>query len=378
MVSILYVVDSIMSGGVEYQLLELTRNLDRQTFSPTIVCLYGERAGRSLHFLPMFEEANIPVLNLDLDWSTKSKLQAIHQIAKIVRELSPDIVQAENYHSNLLTRLSRPLWHTSSLLLATLRTAQTPKQQRYDFASQWLFRGIVCNGTGQYDSLIDNVKVKKSKVHHIPNGVNIERFQQNQFVNPYIELGYDPRHTLLMVGRITHLKSPHILAEAVGLLVKDGKWNPDDKVFIIGEMQATDTEWQDKLDYMVNKYQLSDIVIQLPQTNNIAGFYQYASVTVLASLSEGLPNVVLESIASGTPCIVSKAANNDGVIEQGYNGWIVKTGDPQSLARAIEEALFTSEEKLITMKSNCMEKANHYSMKRMVQAFQDLYTELLS
>ncbi len=378
MVSILYVVDSIMSGGVEYQLLELTRNLDRQNFSPTVICLYGERAGRSLHFLPMFEEANIPVINLDLDWSIKSKLQAIHKIAKIVRDTSPDIVHAYNYHSNLLTRLSRPLWRSSAKLLATVRNAQTQKQRFYDVVSQWLYNGIICNSKEPYNSLIQIDKIPPSKIHRIPNGVAMYRFRNPSPTNPYTELGYTPRQTLLMIGRITQQKSPHILAEAIGLLVDKGQWNLEDKVFIIGEMQASDAQWQEKLDAVIKDYRLQDIVIQLPQTSNITSFYQYADVTILASLWEGLPNVVLESLASGTPCIVSEGANRDHLIEQGKNGWVVKTGDSQSLSETIEKVMLLSKDHVLNMEVICRAKAEEYSMERMVEAYQTLYTELLS
>ena len=48
MLRILYCTDTLTAGGIERQLTELATHLDRIRFDPQVICLYGERAGRSL------------------------------------------------------------------------------------------------------------------------------------------------------------------------------------------------------------------------------------------------------------------------------------------------------------------------------------------
>ncbi len=108
MIRLLYVTDALMRGGVETQLLNLVTRLDRRRFEPHVVCLYGPRA-RELHFDRHLKEAGIPVYCLDRTWGMWEKARILQQLAALTRKVRPHIIQAENYHANLLARLLRPL-----------------------------------------------------------------------------------------------------------------------------------------------------------------------------------------------------------------------------------------------------------------------------
>ena len=133
---------------------------------------------------------------------------------------------------------------------------------------------------------------------------------------------------------------------------------------------------QDRLEAAISHYGLSATVEQFPQTSQPQTFYHAADFTVLASLWEGLPNVALESLAAGRPVIISEAANAAEVITQGVTGWIVKTGDVESLANAIRIALNTSPEAMSTMRIACVSRAGDFAMAKMVAAYESLYERL--
>jgi glycosyltransferase involved in cell wall biosynthesis len=65
-------------------------------------------------------------------------------------------------------------------------------------------------------------------------------------------------------------------------------------------------------------------------------WYRSADLLVLPSRSEGVPNVLLEAAACGTPCIASRVG---GIPEVVHSGALVPPDDPTALARQVREVL---------------------------------------
>ena len=371
---ILYVTDLLLAGGIERQLTELVIRLDRSRFEPHILCLYGPRTGRSLHFAEQLQAANIPVHVLDLTPSPAAKLRGLLLIAWETWKLHPHVLHAVNYHSNLLSRLARLMLPPRTRLLGSLRTEATAKQLLYERVSGWACWRIVCNSPHLQRQLIDQAHISASKVDYIPNGIDTDRFASSPDPALSQQLRTNASAVLAMFGRISEQKSPYLLAQAVGLLTEQGQWPANARVLIVGERESV--VQQTWLEAAISHHGLSAIVEQFPQTSQPQTFYHAADFTVLASLWEGLPNVALESLAAGRPVIISEAANAAEVITQGVTGWIVKTGDVESLANAIRTALNTSPEAMSTMRIACVARAGDFAMAKMVAAYESLYARL--
>jgi glycosyltransferase involved in cell wall biosynthesis len=373
MLRILYCTDSLMSGGIERQITELITRLDRSRFEPEVICLYGERAGRSTHFVPRLLDVGVPVHLLDLGWSPGDKVRGWASIIRLTWRLRPHILHAYNYHSNLLTRLARPFLPYSVPLIGSMRGEYTSKQLLYERISQWACAVIVCNSPHLQRQLTETARIPEQKVRFIPNGVDTERFACNP--NPALsaELRRDASRVLLMFGRISEQKSPHLLAQALGVL-KQREQLLDIRVLIVGERESTD--YQAKLDEAIQQYRLNRIVRQYEQTPQPEAFYHAADVVVLATLWEGMPNVALEALAAGRPVAISEAANAGGVIEHGVTGWVVRTGDVEHLAETLHEVLKLPGEALAAMRPACLRRAEDFAMTRMVERYQSLYERL--
>lgn len=66
--------------------------------------------------------------------------------------------------------------------------------------------------------------------------------------------------------------------------------------------------------------------------------YAAADVFVLASRSEGRPNVVAEALASGLPVISTHLEGVQGMVEDGHNGWLVPVDDAARMTSALDQA----------------------------------------
>jgi len=73
---------------------------------------------------------------------------------------------------------------------------------------------------------------------------------------------------------------------------------------------------------------------------NILGFIKSADLLVNPSLSEGLPNVVLEALASETPVIITNVGGHPEIVTDGINGYLV---EPKSISELSEKVLKLAE-----------------------------------
>jgi glycosyltransferase involved in cell wall biosynthesis len=308
---------------------------------------------------------NIPVYVLDLSWSIRDKLRGITEIARLVWHIRPHVVHMVNYHSNLLVRLARPLLPSSSRLLGSVRVEYTGKQLLYENLSGWLCSEIVCNSP--------HLQRKVRGALLISNGVDSQRFSANPDPELRSRVAPHAECVFLMLGRISRQKAPHLLVEAIGGI----EMLPQNvTVLVVGECDDR-VEWE-RFQASIERYNLRDVVNQFPATVAPEAFYHAADVTVLPSLWEGCPNVILESLAAGRPVIVSEAANAAGLVQHGVNGWVHPTGDVRLLAATLEVVAELSTSELRAMGSACRATAAAFPIWKMVQAYEELYGRLIA
>lgn len=94
-------------------------------------------------------------------------------------------------------------------------------------------------------------------------------------------------------------------------------------------------------EYMVAKTGIEDLVIlrdPLPH-DKITEWLRSLDLFVLPSISEGCPNILMEALACGTPCIATRTGANEELIEDRVSGLIVPWGDSEALAGALGELI---------------------------------------
>ncbi len=85
---------------------------------------------------------------------------------------------------------------------------------------------------------------------------------------------------------------------------------------------------------------LGDRVAFLGHREDVAAVYRAADLFAFASRREGRPNVVLEAMASGLPCVVHRLPGiTDDLVEDGVSGRLVEVGDGDGLAAGLAEAV---------------------------------------
>ncbi|MBI5761253.1 MAG: glycosyltransferase [Planctomycetales bacterium] len=177
--------------------------------------------------------------------------------------------------------------------------------------------------------------IEADKIDVIPRGVDRTIFRPGDRAAARTRFGLPTdRPVLIAVGRLVPVKGFDVLVNACGELVRRGV---PVSCHILGGGELRDT-----LANQIRQLQLNDHVTLhgSQDQSRLADWYRAADLTVLTSHSEGIPNVLLESIASGTPFVATSVG---GVPEIADADWhrLVPPNDPARLADAIQERLNT-------------------------------------
>ena len=128
-------------------------------------------------------------------------------------------------------------------------------------------------------------------------------------------------------------KNQKLLINAFSDLAKDF---PDYTLIIYGEGSLRN----ELENYIISKGLQSKVVLPGVK-NNIQEYIKDASLFVLSSDYEGIPNALIEAMAIGLPCVSTDCSPGGAreLIADGENGTIVECGNPQMLAKAMELVL---------------------------------------
>jgi teichuronic acid biosynthesis glycosyltransferase TuaC len=170
----------------------------------------------------------------------------------------------------------------------------------------------------------------------IANGVDRTRFSpadDERVVALRRERGLDPaKKHLVFVGRLHPVKGLRHLIKALHLLKLDHALHFHTVLVGDGEERGIVTK-------MIGDFGLTDAVTLAGEVahTDVPAWLQVADVFCLPSLSEGMPNVVLEAQACGTPVVASNVGALPDIVSSDC-GILVPAGDARSLAGALADA----------------------------------------
>jgi len=369
---VLNVVPTLMCGGTENQFMALTRMLDRTRFDVEFACL--RRWGG---FVDELVERNIPLTEYPV--ATFRSVTAIRQQARLARHITRrhvDIVHAYNFYGNVFAtppaRLVAPVTIASIRDRAPYLTAMQKRLQRYacQFADC-----ILVNAAAVRDWLIGE-GYDASKIAVIRNGVDLSRFEASPASMPLRhELSIDARTPLVgVISRLTRLKGLEHFLEAAAIVRSRV---PDIRFVIVGETSPMDRGYLGELQRYAERCGVAQDVIFTGLRRDVPAVLSSLTVSVMPSLNEALSNVVLESMAAGAPTVATRVGGTPEAIVDGVTGLLVEPADSAALADAIVRLLHDRQLAAHLGRAARERIADHFSVKRMVCATEDLYVGLL-
>jgi glycosyltransferase involved in cell wall biosynthesis len=202
------------------------------------------------------------------------------------------------------------------------------------------------------------------KLHVLRNGVDMERFQPVDRDEARRRLGLPPgQRILLSVGLLIERKGHHIAIEAMTGL-------RDDLLVIIGSGPELA-----RLQKMAENLKVMDRVRFVEQVPNerLKDWYSAADALVLCSSREGWANVLLESMACGTPVVATDIPGTREVVSCPEAGMLMRNRNAISLVDAINAFFLTP-----TKRKNTRIYAGRYSWESTTKGQLELFETILT
>jgi len=166
---------------------------------------------------------------------------------------------------------------------------------------------------------------------------------------------------ILFVGRLELAKDPFLLIESFSLI---NKTYPDSHLIIIGEGQL-----KRKIFQQINELNLVGKVSLLERktSTELAHLMNICDLMLLTSAFEGMPMVVLESLACGLPVVATNVGENYLIVKDKVSGKLVSSREPKDIANAAVKILSSP-----PSASSCQKAVSFYSQENVLSF---LYSE---
>lgn len=249
------------------------------------------------------------------------KLKKYQQVRKIVKQTSPDVVlslpeEIGIFVIGALLGTGVPVYVSERNDPRTMPYKKITRMLRkclYPFAAGYIFQ------TGQAASFFSKRIQKKGIV--LPNPLDLSRVPE-----PH---SGQRRKVVVGAGRMDKQKNFPLLIDAFARFYKT---HPEYTLVLYGDgdLREALTEYAHS--------RLPESAVSLPgRESDLLNKMRDAALFVLSSDYEGMPNVLIEAMACGVPCVSTRCPSGgpEELIENGVNGVLVPVGDVAAMAKAM-------------------------------------------
>jgi glycosyltransferase EpsD len=272
-------------------------------------------------------------------------IKAYRQLKNIIKNEKYDIIHGHTPMGGILTRLcgKSQRKHGTRIMYTAhgfhfYKGASFINWLLYYPMEKWLSRYTdVLITINHEDYKLAKRKMKAKKIYYVP-GVGVDTAK---FANPTIDRELKRNElnipldsvVLISIGELNKNKNHQVIIKAI-------EKNKNDSLYYIicgqGHLEDCLTEFSKKAG-------IDNRVLLLGYRTDIIDLLHMADVFVFPSIREGLPVSLMEAMAVGLPCVVSKIRGNVDLIEHSKGGFLCNVNDVNEYVEAIERIVKNSE-----------------------------------
>ena len=361
---ITFLITSLSGGGSEGLSVNLANSLAKRGWEVNLIVLHMKN---SVYHERLNKNVNFVILD------TKHAVYSPYKLIKYLLTNKPKKILVFTYELTVITILIKKLLNLNITIIARNRNTMSHVQKRpgglwvklivnplvkifYSYADH-----IINQCEGMRNDLLTIYPEISQKTSVIYNPINsiIEEYAKTQDLANKSSQEY-----ILCVGRLDRQKAFHFAIEGFAKITQDF---PKLRLKIVGkgilenELKrcAAEHDVQSKVDFEGFK-------------KNMIPYYLDAEITLLTSLYEGFPNVLVESIALGTPIVAFDCQSGPKeIVLDSINGHLAIYKNVDNLAEKLKIAINTKWDTAVVAES-----AKRFSMLNTIKAYEDTIERL--
>lgn len=368
---VMFVLPSLLPGGIEKHTLKLLRHFSRAKFSFSLTTLF-DRPNRP----DLFSEVPDGVVVHRLAFGTGIDISGWGKLYALLKKEKPDIVVSSMFSANTIVRLLKPfLGYRVVTREHNIYSEKNIFQRFVDMALAPLSDAIIAVSSSVADFFSKQAWVSRKRITVIHNGVDIEAINmflqekgEGEVQRVRHELGLKGGEKIILnVARLKPQKNHELLIGAFQLFVKE---NPSYHLVILG-----DGAEKDRLLQLVADRGLKDVVHLLGYRSDAFSWYAASDFFVLTSKHEGFPNVGVEAMAFGVPLVSTSVPGVDEFLESGKNGQLVKDQPREVLAGTVNLSGLSAEEKQ-QYRDACRATAMRFDIRCITEEYENIFEQI--
>lgn len=331
---LMFLIGELGLGGSERQLYLLLKHLDREKNECHVVVF--NPGNPYLDLKETLQNMGVQV------WPVPGNFRSIYRrflfLFRLFRQLKPAVIHSWTVNDNPYAGLAGWLAGTDKRFGSLRGSLQSP-----GFLNMpWLFRFLSLYGVQKI--VVNSAEVAAQlhakgypprRIFVLPNCVE----KCTDLLQPpnLSDFGISSTDRLVgIVGNLRPVKNHFMFIDGMARVIAR---HPDVRGIIVGQPLATEPDMFNNLVAHIHDLGLEGKILLTGFRQDVTQLMQCFRVFCLTSHSESMPNVILEAMMSACPVVATAVGAIPDLIQDGVNGFLVKPGDVDSFASAVDRLL---------------------------------------
>lgn len=360
-------------GGSERNISQLIAGVDKSRFELYVACLTSVKLPENI------KKTGLSIIELnEVGIYTIGGFKNLAFLRRLIHEKKISLIvtyhESSDFYGLALSRLCR------IPVISSRRDMSFKTRRRHGLAYRVLgryFDSVIAVSEAVKKEVVRRHWFPEKRIATIYNAINVKDYAKTNDVHALKDkLEIDPMHPIVgVVANMRKIKGHHYFVHAASIIHKR---NPDVEFLVVGYDARKPGFSIAELKQYGETMGIVNNLHFIGGRKDTADLISLFDVAVLASLSEGFSNVILEYMASSKPVVATEVGGNPEIVVHGETGLLVPPADGDALARAILSILEDKEVALRFGRAGRKRIEEKFSLDVMLRNYEGLFEQVIN